>query len=73
MRKNKVLSVMGIFFSSLAFVVSVIELVFCLIHKMGGIIIMPLLLIIVMGAILAANIINMMRINQQRKRIKKGE
>ena len=73
MRKNKVLSVIGIVLSSLAFGASIFELVYCLIHKMGLIILMPLLMVIVMGAILAANIANMRKINKKIKRTKKGE
>ena len=67
MKKNKKISIVGVVLSSVAFIASVIELVFC-IMKSPQLILMPVLLILVMFAVMVANIINLIRIiNYNRK------
>lgn len=67
MKKNKKISIVGVVLSSVAFIASVIELVFC-IMKSPQLILMPVLLILLMFAVMVANIINLIRIiNYNRK------
>lgn len=73
MKKNKKISVVGVVLSSVAFIASVIELVFC-IMKSPQLILMPVLLIILMFAVMVANIINLIRIvNYNKKHQKKDK
>ena len=60
MKKNKKISIVGVVLSSVAFIASVIELVFC-IMKSPQLILMPVLLILLMFAVMVANIINLSR------------
>lgn len=71
MEKNKGISVLGVIFSSIALVASIVELIFCIIHQLS-IILMPILLIVMMGTVLIANIINLLRVNNHNKHLKKG-
>ena len=67
MKKNKKISIVGVVLSSVAFIASAIELVFC-IMKSPQLILMPVLLILLMFAVMVANIINLIRIiNYNRK------
>ena len=67
MKKNKKISIVGVVLSSVAFIASVIELVFC-IMKSPQLILMPVLLILLMFAVMVANLINLIRIiNYNRK------
>ena len=67
MKKNKKISIVGVVLSSVAFIASVIELVFC-IMKSPQLILLPVLLILLMFAVMVANIINLIRIiNYNRK------
>ena len=73
MKKNKKISIVGVVLSSVAFIASVIELVFC-IMKSPQLILMPVLLILLMFAVLVANIINLIRIvNYNKKHQKKDK
>lgn len=73
MKKNKKISIVGVVLSSVAFIASVIELVFC-IMKSPQLILMPVLLILLMFAVLVANLINLIRIvNYNKKHQKKDK
>ncbi|MDY4813755.1 MAG: hypothetical protein SO152_07905 [Ruminococcus sp.] len=73
MKKNKKISIVGVVLSSVAFIASVIELVFC-IMKSPQLILMPVLLILLMFAVMVANIINLIRIvNYNKKHQKKDK
>lgn len=73
MKKNKKISIVGVVLSSVAFIASVIELVFC-IMKSPQLILMPVLLMILMFAVLVANLINLIRIvNYNKKHQKKDK
>lgn len=67
MKKNKKISIVGVVLSSVAFIASVIELVFC-IMKSPQLILMPVLLILLMFAVMVANIINLIRIINYNKK-----
>ena len=68
MKKNKKISIVGVVLSSVAFIASVIELVFC-IMKSPQLILMPVLLILLMFAVMVANIINLIRIINYNKKV----
>ena len=67
MKKNKKISIVGVVLSSLAFVAAVIELVFCVMNT-PQLILMPVLLILLMFAVLVANLVNLIRIVKYNKR-----
>ncbi|MGN0459600.1 MAG: hypothetical protein ACI4HL_01660 [Ruminococcus sp.] len=67
MKKNKKISIVGVVLSSLAFIAAVIELVFCLMNT-PHLILMPVLLILLMFAVLVANLVNLIRILKYDKR-----
>lgn len=73
MKKNKKISIVGVVLSSVAFIASVIELVFCVMNT-PQLILMPVLLMILMFAVLVANLINLIRIvNYNKKHQKKDK
>ena len=69
MKKKKVLSVLGIIFSGIALVISVVEIYIC-VDKNLNILLMPILLMFIMLAVLTANIVNLKRIINFNKRTK---
>ena len=73
MKKNKRISIVGVVLSSIALIASIIELVFCVINT-PQLILMPVLLILLMFAVLVANLINLIRIvNYNKKHQKKDK
>lgn len=66
MKKNKLIAIVGVFFSSLALIASVIELIYCVVNEINFLI-MPILLVAVMTAVLVANVVNLIRIRKSSK------
>ena len=66
MKKNKKISIVGIVLASVAFIASIVELIFCVMHS-PELILMPVLLILLMFAVLVANVINFIRIVKYNK------
>lgn len=68
MRKSRRISIIGVIFSSIALIGAAIELFFCIEHKLN-ILFMPIMLLILMSAVLAANIVNLLRIIHYNKTV----
>lgn len=70
MKKNKRISIIGVIFSSIALIASIVEIFFCVMKSLD-IILMPILLMLIMLAVLTANIVNLMRIVNHNKNLSK--
>lgn len=70
MKKSKRISILGLIFSSIALIVSIVEIYIC-VDKALNIILMPVLLMLIMLAVLTANIVNLKRIINYNKRVAK--
>lgn len=70
MKKNKRISIIGVILSSIALIASIIEIVFCVMKNLN-IILMPVLLMLIMAAVLTANIVNLLRIINHNKNLYK--
>ncbi len=66
MGKNKGISIMGVILSSIALIISIVEIFFCVLKGLS-IILMPILLMLIMLAVLTANIVNLKRIINHNK------
>jgi type IV secretory pathway VirB3-like protein len=65
MKKNRIISTLGVAFSAMALVISVIELFICIEHNLS--IFLILVVIVVMTAVLIANILNLYHIIKKKR------
>ena len=70
MKKNKVIAIISVFFSTIALVASIVELWYCVVHNINFLI-MPIILVAVMAVVLIANVVNLVRIIKYNKKFSK--
>lgn len=66
MKKSRFIAIVSVFFSAVALVASVFELIYCVVKDINFLI-MPIILVVVMTVVLVANVINLIRIKSSLK------
>lgn len=72
MKKNKLISILGVGLSAIALIISVIELFVCIEYNIG--VILMAVVIVVMAVVLVANLVNLIHLIKHKKTFdNKGE